>query len=207
LKTKKLSFAKSQDIEANCTFGSKNLYAKLFFLLNGRYPATLPHPGGVRVSELCFITYRYRTTLSFPPSAVGRRRSLVRCCQLKTSPPPAVSASSDSSLGTTVAAAELLPFSPSTKSSSGNRRQAGRYFTRVRVCVCMLKKQKHVKVRAQKSSEIVLKYSKEWYTESGCGRQCFGSESAWIRIKFPSWILILLRTADPDPDPDPAASN
>jgi hypothetical protein len=35
--------------------------------------------------------------------------------------------------------------------------------------------------------------------------QCFGSGSAWIRIKFASWIRIRIRFPNADPDPDPAA--
>jgi hypothetical protein len=36
--------------------------------------------------------------------------------------------------------------------------------------------------------------------------QCFGSGSAWIRIKFASWIRIRIPNADPDPAADKMSS-
>jgi hypothetical protein len=36
--------------------------------------------------------------------------------------------------------------------------------------------------------------------------QCFGSGSAWIRIKFVSWIWIRIPNADPDPAADKISS-
>jgi hypothetical protein len=36
--------------------------------------------------------------------------------------------------------------------------------------------------------------------------QCFGSGSAWFRIKFASWIRIRIPNADPDPAADKMSS-
>jgi hypothetical protein len=37
-------------------------------------------------------------------------------------------------------------------------------------------------------------------------KQCFGSGSAWIRIRFVSWIRIRILNADPDPAADKISS-